>query len=253
MLNGVGPTEQGLTSSGRPPESSAADVFGEVARALQAEPNLNETLQAIVMAAVANIDGADVAGITLVSGGGKISTPAATDDLVCRIDQLQYETGEGPCLSSARDRITVRAGDLRTERRWPRFAARAADLGVLSVLAFQLYVEERDLGALNLYSRAEDAFGPADEQTGLLFATHAAIALVGAQHEHTLHQAMINSDIIGQAKGVLMERHKITAEAAFLMMARVSQQTNQRLHVVARMVASTGLDPRAATESAPLS
>ena len=174
-----------------------------------------------------------------------MSTPASTDDLVVEIDRVQYETKQGPCLSAIRDDTTVRAGDLRQDGRWPKFSQRAVDLGVLSMLAFQLYVRERDLGALNLYSKSVDAFTDADEDTGLLFATHAAIALVGAQHEHHLTSARLNADLIGQAKGILMERHKITASNAFHLLARASQNTNRRLTDIAFAVTSTGLEPAA--------
>ncbi len=237
---------QGLTASGGHSLGGVADQFSELARALQAAPDLQQTLNAIVSTAVVTVPGADHAGITLVTGNGQVSTPAATSDLVRRIDEVQYETGEGPCLSSVREQVTIRTDDLSMESRWPRFAARAAALGVRSMLAFQLYVRERDLGALNLYSANAGAFTPDDEDTGLLFATHAAIALIGAQHEHHLHRAMVNSDVIGQAKGILMERHKIPADAAFLLMARVSQNSNRPLHIIAAAVAASGLEPDAA-------
>ena len=98
------------------------------------------------------------------------------------------------------------------------------------MLAFQLYVQREDMGALNLYSRHSNSFNATDENIGLLFASHAAIALVGAQHEHTLNAALVSRDIIGQAKGILMERHKITAQAAFNLLIRASQDNNRKLH-----------------------
>lgn len=242
------PARQGLNSSGARPERTLAVQFSEIARTLQAEQSLDATLQRIVESAVGNIDGADYAGITLVTGGGVVSTPASTDDVVVRIDRIQYETREGPCLSAISDESTVRANDLRDDTRWPKFSRRAVELGVRSMLAFQLYVRERDLGALNLYSNSADMFTDADEDTGLLFATHAAIALVGAQHEHHLRGAQANADLIGQAKGILMERHKITADSAFHLLARVSQNTNRRLADIAFAVTSTGEEPGASAE-----
>lgn len=85
-----------------------------------------------------------------------VGTPASTDDLVIQIDRIQYETRQGPCLSAISEESTVRANDLRGDTRWPKFAQRAVDLGVMSMVAFQLYVRERDLGALNLYSKSVD-------------------------------------------------------------------------------------------------
>lgn len=231
------------TSAGELPTAGLARQFSDLARSLQAEPDLDETLQAIVTAAVADVPGADFAGITLVTAKGKITTPAATAELVEEIDRVQYDVRQGPCLTSFWEQATVRADNLRSEPRWPDFANRAADLGVLSMLAFQLYVQHEDMGALNLYSRQPNAFDSADENIGLLFASHAAIALVGAQHEHSLHAALVNRDIIGQAKGILMERYKIDAQAAFKLLLRASQDNNRKLHEIARAVASTGADP----------
>ena len=245
-------THHGLRSSGARPGDSVAAHFSQLARDLQAAPDVDQTLQTIVDSAVMNVDGADLAGITLVTGAGKVSTPAASDELVRRIDRIQYETGQGPCLSSVREQATVRSDDLRREQRWPMFAARAAKLGVLSMMAFQLYVKERDLGALNLYSRTAGAFSTDGEDIGLLFSTHAAIALIGAQHEASLQQAMVNCDAIGQAKGILMERHKITAEGAFLLLTRVSQHRNQSLQELARIVATTGQEPGLSGAGAPV-
>jgi hypothetical protein len=124
------------------------------------------------------------------------------------------------------------------------FAPRATGLGVLSMMCFQLFVHQEDLGALNLYSRRAGAFDAESENDGLLFASHAAIAMVGAQREDSLAKALANRDIIGQAKGILMERHKVSAEVAFALLARASQHTNRKLLDVATPVATTGLEPR---------
>jgi GAF domain-containing protein len=161
--------------------------------------------------------------------------------MVEAIDRVQYEVKQGPCLSSAWDSLTVRADDLRTDTRWPDFARRAADLGVLSMLSLQLYVRDEELGSLNLYSRTVESFTADDENTGLLFASHAAIAMVGAQHENDLNTALVGRDIIGQAKGILVERYQITDLAAFAVLVRTSQHNNRKLRDVAETLASTGI------------
>ena len=232
--------QRGRDSEGQRLPAGQARQFSELARSLQAEPDLDQTLRSIVDAAVANVDGADLAGITLVTKKGALSTPAATEELAREIDRVQYEVRQGPCLSAAWERFTMLANDLRTETRWPSFARRAADLGVLSMLSFQLYVRDEEMGSLNLYSRTADAFTGEDENTGLLFASHAAVALVGAQHEHNLIAALVGRDIIGQAKGILMERYQITEMAAFAVLVRTSQVNNRKLRDIAETLATTG-------------
>ncbi len=197
-------------------------------------------IAAIVAAAVINIPDADYAAINLVTPGAKVSTPAFSDS---RVERLQELTNQGPCLSTAREHRTFRTDDLRTQTRWPLFARRAADLGVRSMLSFQLYVQKENLGALNLYGRQPDAFGDGDEDIGLLFAGHAAVALIGAQHQHHSDLALTGRDIIGQAKGILMERYKIGADQAFTVLVRASQASNRKLSDIAHVLADTGKHP----------
>jgi ANTAR domain/GAF domain len=217
-----------------------AQTLSDVARSLQSEGSFEQTSDAIVSAAAHTVPGADRAGLTVVQGRRKVSTLAATDDLVREVDRAQYETAQGPCLDAAYERRTVRLADMAAEDRWPDFSRRALALGVRSMLSFQLYVSHDDLGALNLYSAQVGAFDDESENVGLLFASHAAIAMAGSQREHDLSLALSARDLIGQAKGILMERHKITGDNAFHLLAQVSQRSNTRLAEVARHLVETG-------------
>jgi GAF domain-containing protein len=233
------------SSTGDEPDRGVGLQLSELARSLQAQPDLHTTLDAIVHAAVANIPGADHAGITRVDRRDQeINSEAATGDVVREVDRLQYRTRQGPCLQAIADQETVRANDLRREARWPAFASGAADMGIGSMLSIQLFVRGEDLGALNLYSHRPDAFDDADEQIGLLLASHAAVAMVGAQQQYHLRTALAFRDLIGQAKGVLMERHGLTAEQAFALLAQASRNNNRTLHDIAiDLVADRPLAP----------
>src|ERR687893_1383998 len=166
-------------------DDQLARQLSELARELQEKQSLQDTLNGIAQAAVDNVPGAQSAGLTVVKGRREVHTAAWTDELVRAADQAQYDTGQGPCLNSVYEEKTVRVTDMRAEQRWPEFAKRAAELGVGSMLSIQLYVTGDNLGALNLYSDAADAFDDESEHVGLLLASHAAIAMVGApRHEH---------------------------------------------------------------------
>jgi GAF domain-containing protein len=182
------------------------------------------------------VPGADYAGIMLVKAKRKIESVARTDSLVVDSDKAQEETGEGPCLSVIWRRATFKIDDMESETRWPRFSQRAVALGVRSMLSFQLFVENDNLGALNLLSRSTFAFDAESEHVGLLFAAHAAIALRGAQQATQLEEILGTRDLIGQAKGILMERHHIDANEAFEMLIRASQNSNIKLAEVARYI-----------------
>jgi AmiR/NasT family two-component response regulator len=108
------------------------------------------------------------------------------------------------------------------------------------MISFRLFVTDNDLGALNLYSSQPHAFDEDAEHVGLLFATHAAVALAAALQQEHLTQAIHGRDLIGQAKGILMERHKLTADQAFTVLVRTSQRSNTKLRDLAEHLANTG-------------
>ena len=217
-----------------------AESMGAVARELEQQDDPAVLLVEIVEAAVAMVPGADEGSISVVVGRRNVFSEAPVGDLPLRIDALQYETGQGPCLDAAYEQHTVRVDDLAKEQRWPRFASRASETGAASMLSLQLFVEGDNLGALNLYSRSPGAFTDESEQIGLLFASHAAIAYAGVRKEAQLLHALTNRDVIGQAKGILMERYQISGARAFLILTRASQTTNRKLHEIAGELVRTG-------------
>ena len=236
------PVRQAVGSTGHSAEPGIARQLSELARELQADLTTEALLDRIVIAAVTEMPGAQYAGITLVTGKD-FSTHAASGELIElieRLDRVQYQTGEGPCLDAARHHETVRCDDLRADDRWPRFARQAADLGVLSVLCFQLFAGGDSFGALNLYAADPAAFGPDSESTGILLASHAALAMAADRTQAGLLTAMDSREMIGQAKGILMERYKITAFEAFGLLVASSQAVNRKLRDVAEHLVATG-------------
>ena len=98
---------------------------------------------------------------------------------------------------------------LRLRSGGPDFVRGSADMGIRSVLSVQSFVESDNLGALNMYSTAPDAFTEDDETVGLLRAAHTGIAMQGSRTESNLCAAIVSRDVIVQAKGILMERYKM--------------------------------------------
>jgi GAF domain-containing protein len=113
------------------------------------------------------------------------------------------------------------------------------------MMCFQLFVQGDQLGGLNLYAGRPGAFDDEGQEIGLMFAAHAGVAVAGAEHEENLRAAVSSRDVIGQAKGILMERHKLTADQAFGVLTRVSQELNRKLVDIAREVSDTGALPGA--------
>ena len=222
-----------------------AHALAAFARDVQRQPQRDAVLRTVVAAALRIVPGAQEGSVTLVVGRRKVLAQAASSRLPRELDALQEEVGEGPCLETAWEQHTVQVHDMATEPRWPRFSRRAAERGLRSMLAFQLYVDGDNLGALNLYSREADAFDDRSVTVGELFAAHAAVAYSAAQRESALERALVSREVVGQAQGILMERGRLTAAQAFAALQRASQDRNVKLAEVARRLVETGEVPAA--------
>jgi GAF domain-containing protein len=221
------------------------EQFSEIVRSMGAAEGLMHTLESAVVGAQEIIVHADHAAVSLVHQYKRIETPAATDDIARRGDQLQYEVGEGPCLQSIREQETVSSRDLLYESRWPHWSRRAAEeLGVRSMLCLQLFVTHDTLGALNLYSDHPDAFDADDRATGLALAAHVAVALTSEQNAENHDSSLAGAAVIGQAQGVLMQRYELTPSEAFLVLAKASQRGDNTLRQVAARLIENAVDRR---------
>ena len=247
---GEGASAGEASGRGAPSSSDTGETAGQddelagrpsdLARLLEKQDDVEQTLTAIVHSAVGTVPGAEHASISVVQRRREVHTRASTSELPRAVDHAQYDTGQGPCLDTLFEQQTVRLPDVPGERRWPEFTQRAAELGVGSMLGLQLYVEGDDLGALNLLSTQPDAFDDESEHVALLFASHAAVAMAGAEQQQRLRSAMHTRDLIGQAKGILMERFKITGDRAFRVLVHASQTSNRKLSEIAQDLVDSG-------------
>jgi GAF domain-containing protein len=162
-------------------------------------------------------------------------------------EQLQYERGYGPCLDAGRAGLVFVSSDMRTEQRWPDYAAQVIEHGVLSSLTVPLPFLGATIGALNHYATQPAAFDEDDVARGEEMAGFVAVAVANAQHSaqsaedaENMRRAMASRATIEQSKGILMERHKVTADAAFTVLTHASQLTNMKLRDVADHLVRTG-------------
>lgn len=224
-------------------------AFASIAEDLYDADTYDEVLTRIAAAAVATIAGSQSATVTLLEGG-TYRTAASTDQAVTAVDQAQYDAGEGPSL----DALTRPLVDAPAfpDSRWPLLGAHPREHGVQSSLSYQLDTSGRPgaetrPASLNIYALTPDAFDQAAREIGTILAAHASLAAraVGerarleALDQH-LEQALLSRDVIGQAKGILMERLKTTPDDAFDILKRSSQRLNLKLREVARRLTETG-------------
>ena len=220
-----------------------ADFGAEMARIAnemrKESDDAEAALRSMTKFAVDAVPGAEYATVTMVTDGA-IETPVMVGHLGGEADRLQRELGEGPCLRAAIGVHTVCIDDMTVETRWPAFAAAAAELGIRSMACFYLYIDGDDSAALNLHSTRFHAFTPDALQVGELFAAHAATTFGAVQEKQQLRAALGTRDIIGQAKGMIMERYRLDADEAFALLARLSQDTNTKLVEVATQIVEAG-------------
>jgi GAF domain-containing protein len=234
------------TDDSRP--ADATEVLERLGRLSLRELSMESLLQTVADLAKSVMPGAPEASVTLLVQD-RPTTIASTGGLATDLDEAQYDRGHGPCLHAARTGEVVEVRDTRTDGRWPDYLPRAAEAGNFSSLSLPLAVDAdaQLTGALNVYARRPDAFDERSRSVGTRFAPYAAVAagnLYAYQSARdmadNLQIALASRAVIDQAKGILMERHKFTADQAFQVLARVSMQANRKLRDVADHLVTTG-------------
>jgi GAF domain-containing protein len=229
-----------------PPADAVQPAFDELGRLSFAEHSLESVLQRVTALAAGVLPGEPVISVTILADRGPV-TVASSGDLALELDEEQYRLSSGPCLTAAATGQTAELVDTRTAVEWADFAAVAAAAGCGSVLSFPLPVREKVAGALNVYARQ---FTVADPRTHDLVARFADYAVVPVSNMYLYESAVERADhlaaaldsraVIDQAKGVLMERFKLTPDQAFQALTRVSMETNTKVRDIAEQFVRTG-------------
>ncbi len=215
------------------------EAFAELGRIRLADVDIGTLLDKIAQLSKRTIPGAGEVSVTLLHGGTP-HTAAFTGELAMQLDESQYERGHGPCLAAASSTTSVSVPDTDTEPRWPDWARNAHQAGVGSSLSIGLPVQEKVTGALNIYAGKPNAF---DDDAIALAQTFAGFAAVGLANAHLyqtqatlaghMQKAMESRAVIEQAKGIVMAERRCTADEAFAILTKLSQDTNRKVRDVA--------------------
>lgn len=202
--------------------------------------DVEKDLLSINETAVTFVPGAKYVGITVVDGDGEIGTLAATDRFARVLDDVQRDAHEGPCLSAAWNQHTIVIDDMEAEARWPRYREQAVGrTPVRSVMSFRLYEQDKRTAALNFYAETAGVFDDESVELGLVMAGHLTVAWNVLLREQQFQSALNSRDVIGQAKGMLMERFDVDAVTAFELLRRLSQDSNTRIFDIAHRLVNT--------------
>jgi transcriptional regulator with GAF, ATPase, and Fis domain len=228
-------------------DSPLTSSLAALSRFFVGDGSLKQTLERVMYLTVDAVEPADLCGITMPVEGRK-RTAVFTDATAPEVDQAQYDTGDGPCITAFDQATVVEIPSTVGPGPWPEFRRVAAAHGILSTLSLPLVVDKAAVGAMNLYGRRPRSFGDADRETAVLFASQAAIVLANAQAYWDardlgagLGEAMKNRAVIEQAKGILMAGQGCDEDAAFQMLVRASQRENVKLREVARRVVDSAV------------
>jgi len=226
---------------------SLGALHAELAGVVIVGRELPEVLTEIVQISRRAIPGAEATSITLIREE-RAFTAAYDGQVAMDADELQYQRGYGPCLDAGRSGEVFLVSDMRSEERWPDYAQHAHGLGVGSSLSIPLPFQGATIGALNNYALRPDCFGEADVRLAEEVAGFVAIAVANAEASAratddvlNMRRAMDSRAVIEQAKGILMERYKVTPDQAFTLLTHASQRTNVKLRDVAEELTATGV------------
>ena len=194
---------------------------------------------------------AEAVSITLIRNDHPF-TAAHDGQIALDADELQYQRDYGPCVDAGRSGQLFLVDDMRTDQRWPDYAQHAADRGVGSSLSVPLPFQAATLGAMNNYATRPHAFTEEDIEVATAVApwvayavNNASVAASAAEQTANMVAAMTTRAVIEQAKGILMERHRLTSDQAFNLLSRTSQRTGSKLRDVAADLVETGVLPGA--------
>ncbi|MGH3380788.1 MAG: GAF and ANTAR domain-containing protein [Actinoallomurus sp.] len=215
-----------------------------------AETRLNRLLNLILETAVEAL-GFDAATVT-ARYCQALATIGATDQRLVELDDAQYDSGAGPCLSVLEPHDPIYLEDAgQGGDGWERFTRTAVHLGVRSTLSVHIPTDTGDVAAsLNFYAKRRLVLADSQVDTAESFAQQLAAVIQGvdayrssAKLAYDLAEAMRSRAVIEQAKGVLMADHHIDADQAFERLVQLSQRSNVKLRDVARRLVDECMKP----------
>jgi GAF domain-containing protein len=237
-----------------------AAEFVSIGQCIMSASTIDEALRVVLEHIVNILDGCEAATLTRLQVG-RFSTVASTAGVAVDVDMLQYTYDEGPCVEAVRSQGPVRTGDLRADDRWPSLRRSATGNPMRSVLSCGLSQQAPDgdlLESINTYGTRLQAFHEDSLEMLVLMCAHIGVLLTMSRSSEgstravqELRLAIETRDVIGQAKGILMERHHITADAAFDVLRRSSQNLNRKLREVAEQLTFVGELPPFIPQSSP--
>ena len=240
-------------------EMRMGQVFVQLADTMVADFDVAELMLQLAEACIELLE-VDAAGLMLLDARGQLRLVASAPEMMHDLEVFELQSHEGPCLDTVRTRKAVTNIDIHeAKERWPRFTAEALAAGIRSTHALPLRLRGDLIGAMNLFSKAEQNLSTDDVAIGQALADVATIGLLqqrAIQDQSILArqlQVALNTRIvIEQAKGMLAERSGLDPAETFQYLRRYARSSGHTLQSIARGVlegrlATTELIPQQST------
>lgn len=220
-----------------PSVSTALRLHEELAASQDLREFLGEFTQ--IMAAHLTSERSSVWCAVTLLRDGRVGTVASSNARAEVLDEIQYDYGDGPCLTAARQQLLVHVPDLE-QGPWPEYGRAAAAHGVLSAVAAPFDLPGPDKAALNVYAGTRDAFDDdaiaAITQEVVAASTALRLALRLARHQDTetdLSAAMSSRTTIDVAVGIIIGQQNCTQQEAFDLLSAAAGRRNLKVRELA--------------------
>ena len=192
------------------------------------------------------------AAVSVLSGPAIGLTVSSTDPVADRLDELQFDLGEGPCWSAFHRRSPVVCSDIRAEgARWPAFTEAVvvdpATATVGAMYAFPLSIGSLDIGALDLYATETRPMEPTLVEEAAMLADLAAwqvLRVVLADHDQGYDSGSLGYSRreVHQATGMIIAQLDVSADDAALLLRAHAFSSGRTVREIARDVVDRRLD-----------
>jgi GAF domain-containing protein len=209
---------------------------------LDPERGLATTLQQITDAAK-QLFRADGAGVMLVDAEGQLRWASASDQTAQTLEDGQERLAQGPCAVAFSQRLPAAIRNLHTDPDWAEFTQVLVSEGVCAALSVPVELDGGVIGSLDVYAREPRDWDPSEvaalqAYAGLVASllSAAVTAQVKGRLADQLQAALEHRWLIEQAKGVIMGREELDAQAAFERLRGAARSSTRRLADVAKDV-----------------
>ncbi len=224
------------------------ECLAESVRTAVATPDPVQAL-GLIARAVAAVGPWDSAAIAVLASHGALEPLAWSHSSARTVQHRQQEVGQGPSHDAVTGRCVLAVEDLTTDLRWPLWAPGARDNGIGAAVAVPLFTAAM-LGVVTFYRSTSRDWRADDLRRADVAGAQVSVVVAHTATQRNLRRAIESRTVIGQAQGMLVERHGLDPPQAFALLRRYSQDRNVKLAALARQLVTTGtLDELATTRS----